>query len=68
VNTRDSFEVAKDAFSSVTFEPITTMAVRLEVEPQTVHYGAGEIGPPAAMFINEDIEWREFGIIEWEVV
>ena len=44
-----------------------TRAMRLEVEPRTVSYKAGEIGPPAAMFIDEDVEWREFGVIEWQV-
>ena len=61
------FDVERDEFSAVTFEPVTTEAVRLEVEPQTVQYLAGEIGPPGAMFIDEDIAWREFGLIEWEV-
>lgn len=67
VTSPGSTTVEKDAFSSVEFDPVTTTAVRLEVEPRTVHYRAGEIGPPAAMFIDQDIDWREFGIIEWEV-
>jgi hypothetical protein len=67
VRARDPLQVVKDDFSTVTFEPVTTTAVRLEVEPETIQYRAGEIGPPAAMFIDEDIAWREFGIIEWEV-
>ena len=67
VRANGAFEVKEDEFSTVTFQPVTTTAVRLEVEPQTVHYRSGEIGPPAAMFINEDIAWREFGVIEWEV-
>jgi hypothetical protein len=61
------YEVPKNAFAEMRFEPVVTTAVRLEVEPQTVPYKAGEIGPPAAMFIDEDIEWREFGLIEWQV-
>ena len=67
VQVEGSFDVERDEFSAVTFEPVTTEAVRLEVEPQTVQYLAGEIGPPGAMFIDEDIAWREFGLIEWEV-
>ena len=67
VAARASYDVVKDAFNDVTFDPITTTAVRLEVEPDTVEYRAGEIGPPAAMFISEDIAWREFGVIEWRV-
>lgn len=59
--------VEADAWNEVAFEPVTTRAVRLEVEPRTVSYRAGEIGPPAAMFIDEDIEWRELGVIEWQV-
>jgi hypothetical protein len=51
----------------VTFPAVATTAVRLEVEPQTRHYKAGEIGPPGALFLNRDIDWREFGIIEWRV-
>ena len=67
VETEDAFDVLKDEFSRVSFEPLTTTAVRLEVEPRTVQYRAGEIGPPDAMFISRDLAWREFGIIEWEV-
>ncbi|HLX45180.1 MAG TPA: beta-L-arabinofuranosidase domain-containing protein [Bryobacteraceae bacterium] len=59
--------VEKDKFNSMTFPAVTTTAVRLEVEPQTRHYKIGEIGPPGAMFLDHDIDWREFGIIEWRV-
>ena len=61
------YSVDKDKFNSVAFPAVTTTAVRLEVEPQTRHYKAGEIGPPGAMFLTSDIDWREFGIIEWRV-
>jgi hypothetical protein len=61
------YPVDRDKFNSVTFPPVIASAVRLEVEPQTRHYKAGEIGPPGAMFLNSDIDWREFGIIEWRV-
>jgi uncharacterized protein len=59
--------VEKDKFNTVTFEPVTATAVRLEVEPKRVSYKAGQIGPPGAMFIDKDVEWGEFGIIEWRV-
>lgn len=62
-----AFPVAENAWSTIEFEPVVTRALRLEVEPRTVSYEAGQIGPPAAMFIDEDIEWREFGVIEWQV-
>ena len=62
-----SYSVDKDRFNTATFPTVTTTAVRLEVEPQTKHYKAGEIGPPGAMFLDRDIDWREFGLIEWRV-
>lgn len=62
-----SYTVDKDRFNTATFSTVTTTAVRLEVEPQTKHYKAGEIGPPGAMFLDRDIAWREFGLIEWRV-
>ncbi|GAG37287.1 unnamed protein product, partial [marine sediment metagenome] len=67
VATHDPYDVVKNAFNTVGFEPVVTTAVRLEVEPETVSYEAGEIGPPAAMFISEHVDWREFGVIEWHV-
>ncbi|MCY3678286.1 MAG: glycoside hydrolase family 127 protein [Gemmatimonadetes bacterium] len=63
---RGAFTVERDAWSTIDFEPVVARALRLEVEPRTVSYEAGQIGPPAAMFIDEDIEWREFGVIEWQ--
>ena len=59
--------VAKDAFNHVDFAPITTTAIRIEVEPTTKHYKSGEIGPPDAMFLSKEMDWREFGLIEWRV-
>jgi hypothetical protein len=61
------YEVVLDDYSTMSFEPVVTTAVRIEIEPRTVHYRAGEIGPPAAMFIDQDIDWRETGVIEWRV-
>ncbi len=62
-----AYPVERDSFSVASFEPIITTAVRLEVEPRTISYAEGEVGPPAAMFITEDVEWREFGLLEWQV-
>ncbi len=61
------YVVAKDRFNDVTFAPVLTDAIRLEVEPQTISYHAGDIGPPDAMFIRAPIDWREFGILEWRI-
>ena len=67
VAARTPYRVDANAFNHVEFAPVTTAAVRIEIEPATKHYRSGEIGPPDAMFLNRDIDWREFGILEWRV-
>ena len=67
VTARGAYGVEQDRFNHADFAPVTTTAVRIEVEPVTRHYNSGEIGPPDAMFLNKEIEWRELGIIEWRV-
>jgi len=67
VAARSAYGVEKDRFNHVDFQPVKTTAVRIEVEPVTRHYKPGEIGPPDAMFLSRDIDWREFGLIEWRV-
>lgn len=67
VSPAEAYTVTTDRFNRVTFAPVETTAVRIEVEPRTVQYKAGEIGPPAAMFLDAPIAWREFGLIEWRV-
>ena len=64
---REPYGVEKNQFNSVTFEPVKTKAVRLEVEPQSILYKAQTVGPPAALTIDKDTIWREFGVIEWRV-
>lgn len=67
VTTTGRYTVLKDQFNQIQFTPVSTTAVRIEVEPDTHHYKAREIGPPDAMFLSRDIDWREFGVIEWRV-
>jgi len=67
VTTRGAYPVELDAWSVVAFDPVMARAVKLFIEPRTVSYKAGEIGPPAAMFIDRDVAWRELGVIEWQV-
>jgi hypothetical protein len=64
---RAPYAVTKDRFDTVTFESIRTDAVRLEIVPQSIQYRAGQIGPPDAMFVSRDIEWREAGVLEWRI-
>jgi len=67
VGTRNAYTVEKNRFNRVQFEPVTTTAVRIEIEPRELHYKAGEIGPPDAMFLDAAMDWRELGVIEWRV-
>jgi DUF1680 family protein len=67
VASRRPYEIEKDRFNVVHFEPVTTTALRLEIEPQTVEYQAGQIGPPGAMFLARDVAWREAGVLEWRI-
>ena len=67
MDARRNYQVKKDTYSEMAFTPVMAAAVRIEVEPQTVAYKSGDIGPPAAMFLTEDTAWRELGVIEWQV-
>ena len=67
VITKDQYTVDKDKFNKMTFNPVKTTAVRIKVEPQSILYKGGAAGPPAAVTIQEDTIWREFGIIEFRV-
>jgi DUF1680 family protein len=67
VENSSPYTVDKDNFNQVAFRPVTTTAVRIEIEPQSILYKGGAAGPPAAMRISKDTIWREFGIIEWQV-
>jgi DUF1680 family protein len=68
VSTQDKYSVQKDCFNMVEFAPVKTMAIRVQIEPDTISYRAGEIGPPDAMFLKHDIDWREFGILKWSLI
>jgi hypothetical protein len=67
VTTAEGYPVSRNRFDRVRFRPVVTRAMRLEIEPQTIPYAAGQIGPPDAMFLDRSIAWREAGIIEWRV-
>jgi len=67
VENNEPYTVDKDKFNTVSFKPVKTTAIRIEVEPQKILYRKGAAGPPGALTIREDMIWREFGIIEWRV-
>ena len=46
VENNEPYTVEKDKFNQVTFKPVKTTAVRIEVEPQSILYKRGAAGPP----------------------
>jgi hypothetical protein len=67
VTNRGGYAVEKDQFNAAHFDPVLTAAIRLEIEPKAVEYKSGQIGPPAAMFLNQDTQWREAGVLEFRI-
>lgn len=67
VNATGSFGVEKDRFNTVKFEPVTTSALRMEIQLQAKTYKKGLLGPPDANWLSDDFTWYEGGVIEWRV-
>lgn len=67
VKTSEPYTVTKDAFNKVGFEPVTTSALRIEIELQGKLYKKGALGPPDGNYLAQDLTWYECGIIEWRV-
>ena len=61
------YTVDKDKFNKVAFQPVTTSALRLEIQLQPKVYKKGALGPPDANYLSEDLPWCEGGVIEWKV-
>jgi len=67
VRSPDAYGVEKDMFNKVLFQPVTTSGLRLEIELQGKLYRKGDLGPPDANYMPEDLVWYEGGVIEWRV-
>jgi len=67
VKASDVYGVEKDKFNTVHFEPVTTTALRLEIQLQAQTYKKGLLGPPDGGLTRNDTTWYEGGLIEWRV-
>ena len=67
VQSADSHGVERNKFNKVTFTPVTTSGLRIEVQLQGKVYRKGQLGPPDANYLDEDLTWYEGGLIEWRV-
>jgi hypothetical protein len=61
------YGVDKDKFNRVAFDPVTTPALRLEIELQPKVYKKGALGPPDANYLRQDVTWFEGGVLRWRV-
>lgn len=67
VRTSATFGVEKDKYNKVVFDPVTTSALRIEIQLQAKVYKKGRLGPPDANYLRDDLTWYEGGVIEWRV-
>ncbi len=67
VTTSGEYGVAKDTFNKVPFQPVTTSALRIEIQLAPKVYRKGALGPPDGNYLAQDLTWYEGGVIEWIV-
>lgn len=67
VDASDPYAVGRDRFNKVSFQPVNTSGLRLEIQLQGKVYKKGGLGPPDGNYLSEDLTWYECGIIEWRV-
>jgi len=59
--------VTGDQFNKVSFSPVTTSALRIEIQLQPKVYKKGSLGPPDGNYLTQDLTWYEGGVIEWRI-
>ena len=62
-----AYGVERDKFNRVAFDPVTTSALRIEIQLQATTYKVGDLGPPDANYLRQNLTWYEGGVIEWRV-
>jgi len=68
VRAASQYGVEKDRYNEVRFEPVTTSALRMEIQLRPKVYPQGKLGPPDGNYLREnDLTWYEGGVIEWRV-
>jgi DUF1680 family protein len=67
VSSGDDFGVASDRFNRVSFEPLESSGLRMEITLAAKVYPRNTLGPPDGNYLDEDLTWYETGLIEWRV-
>lgn len=65
VTASGEFGVEPDKFNKVTFAPVHTDRLRLDITLKGKTIKKGDLGPPDANYLRQDCTWYEGGIIEW---
>ncbi len=68
IDNKSDYTVVKDSFNTVTFKPVITTAIRMNIKLNGLDYKKGELGPPDGNYMPNDTTWYECGIIEWAVM
>ncbi len=62
------YPVEINGASRVTFTPVKTAGLRLEIQPKKQIYNDGTIGPPSGTSVRGGpLEWTECGVFEWRI-
>ncbi|MGD0868061.1 MAG: beta-L-arabinofuranosidase domain-containing protein [Bryobacteraceae bacterium] len=67
VHATAAYGVERDKFNRLSFDAVTTSALRIEIQLQPRTYKKGDLGPPDANYLPQDVTWYEGGVIEWRV-
>ena len=67
VKNHQPYKVERDRFNRITFEPVDTERLRLEIQFSGQKFEKGQLGPPDANYLKYTTVWYECGIIEWQV-
>jgi hypothetical protein len=67
VHASAAYGVERDKFNRLSFDAVTTSALRIEIQLQPRTYKKGDLGPPDANYLQRDLTWYEGGVIEWRV-
>jgi uncharacterized protein len=67
VHANGNFGVERDKYNHVAFDAVTTPALRIEIQLSPKTYKVGDLGPPDANYLRQELTWYEGGVIEWRV-
>lgn len=67
VKTKNQYRVQADKYNKITFEPVETDKLRLAIVLAGQKFAKGQLGPPDANYLRDELIWYECGILQWQV-